>query len=457
MTIGRSGPPLLRVFALGLVCSIAACAEPPITIDCRDRFETDRWTEDWSGNDVPRSKAMSLFGDGTILSLGVETHIRFEYKKPFGFGTTPDGPLAPLIGRALVHADLHAGKNFRSYVEVGVWDQAGKPNGLPFDEVNLALQRGFLDWTPNDELLLRVERQDVFDRSIRLLRPADAVNYQQVFDGVRIQHRNGAARTDVYIAEPFLPDDGYFQTASAQGEALWTGGSHRRTSAAIPGLSYGLYGIWIDRDTAAYLAIPGSEHRGVAIGRVSYREKRISGSVEYGRQFGQLGGDPISAWAFASDVSTALDTAGSWRVVLRLDGASGDQSSTSANESWAPTFPGIFYLGRNGVYNPANAIAAYSSVSWQVSPDIILSLTGEHVWRDSRGANFATPGGRPLVRAGQAGDDFLLNGATLAARWRISGTHDLRAAVFSLSPQGAFTEAGGETLTGVTLNLVSRF
>lgn len=457
MLIGGSGVPLFCVVALSLVCPKPALAEPLVTIDYRDQFQTDRWTEDWSGSGVPRSKAMSLFGDRAVLSLGADTHMRFEYKNPFSFGTTPDGALSPLIGRALVHADVRIGDTFRTYVEVGVWDQAGKPNGLSFDEVNLALQRGFFDWTPSDKVMLRVGRQDIFDRSSRLLRPADAVNYQQVFDGARVEYRDGTSRTDFYIAEPFLPDDGYFQKSSAQGEALWTGGSHTRTSAKLKGVSYGVYGAWIDRDTAAYLAVPGSEHRGVAVGRVSYRSKRITGSLEYGRQFGQLDGNAISAWAFASDLSTGVDTAGNWRVGLRLDGASGNRSATRANESWAPTFPGMLYMGRSGVYNPANAIGAYPSVSWQANPDFLVSLTGEHVWRESSGANFAAPGGRPLIRAGQSGDDFILNGATLAARWRISGTHDLGAALFSLSPQGAFSNTGGETLTGVTLNLVSRF
>lgn len=440
--------------SLTLACPTPAMAETDGPVG---RFQADHWNEDWSGQAVPAWKGLPVLGGAGSLSLGADSHFRLEHKDPFAFGTTPERVRTNLLGRALVHADLRVGSELRTYIEVGLWDQAGKPDALTFDEADLALQRAFIDWKPSGNLTIRAGRQDIFDRSSRLLRPADAVNYQQVFDAVRIQFGSAAARTEIYIGEPFLPRDGYFEQSDLQGDALWTGGSHQRTSQTIKGLSYGVYGAWIDRDSAAYLAIPGNEHRGVAVARASYRNPTWRGSVEYGRQFGSHRGNRIDAWAFATEFGRNLSDGGRLKASVRFDGASGDRSETAANESWGPVFPGMFYLGRSGVYNPTNAIGLFSELSWQASPDLQVAFAGEQVWRVSDGASFGSPGGRPLLAKGTPGDAHILSGGTLSAQWRASDSHEVRAAIFSLSPEGAFRKAGGERLDGLVISLISRF
>lgn len=436
------------------VCSATAIAEAEQTVV---RFQTDRWNEEWSGDGVPFWKGMPVLGGAGSLSLGADSYFRLEHKDPFAFGTTSERARTNLLGRALVHANLRAGSELRTYIEVGLWDQAGKPDAVTVDEADLALQRAFIDWTPTSDLAIRAGRQDIFDRSSRLLRPADAVNYQQVFDAVRVQFGSATARTEIYIGEPFLPRDGYFEQSDLQGDALWTGGSHQRTSQTIKGLSYGVYGAWIDRDSAAYLATPGNEHRGMAVARMSYRDPVWRVSVEYGRQFGSNNGNRIDAWAFATEFGGNISKGGRLKANVRFDGASGDLSETTANESWGPVFPGMFYLGRSGVYNPTNAMGFFPELSWQASPDLRLALVGEEVWRVSDGASFASPGGRPLLAKGTPGDAHILSGGKLTAQWRVSDSHEVRTAIFRLSPEGAFRKAGGETIDGLVMSLISRF
>jgi hypothetical protein len=453
----KVGLPGCVVAIVCLGAPVMAYAQSPPPADYTGSFRTDRWTEDWRGKDVPAWKSIHLTEGIGHLSFGADTHIRLEHKDPFSFGTTPEGARTNLLGRALLHADFRRGDHFRMYVELGVWDQAGKPDGLFFDEADLALQRGFFDVVPDDNWTIRIGRQDIFDRSSRLLRAADALNYQQVFDGVHIDYRSEGSVTEAYIVEPFVSKNGYFERFEGFGDGRWTGGSHRRTSRTIDGLSYGVYGIWIDRDVIPFLRIPGSEHRGVGVGRVTYNAGPWRTSIEYGRQFGKLAGNPINAWAFANELSVKLDSSGDWRVSVRLDGASGDRAETETNETWAPAFGGTFSLGRNGVYGATNLIGAYPEVSWQATPGLRLAITGEHIWRVSDGAAFGGPGGNVLLPAGAIGDPFILNGGTIGLKWRLSGTHEIRANVFALSPQGAFKESGGEPAQGLTLNLISRF
>jgi hypothetical protein len=446
------------VMAMAFFCvSAMAEAQSPSAADFTTNFRTDRWTEDWRIKDAPAWKSIQLPGGVAHLSFGGDTHIRLEHKDPFAFGTTQEGARTNLIGRALLHADFRYASNVRTYVELGVWDQAGKPDGLFFDEADLALQRAFVDVVPDDHWTIRIGRQAVFDRSSRLLRAADALNYQQVFDGVHIDYRSDGSVTEAYIVEPFTSKNGYFKRFEGFGDGRWSGGSYRRTSRTIKGLSYGVYGVWIDRDVVAFLRVPGSEHRGVGVARMTFDAGSWRSSVEYGRQFGQVGGNPIKAWAFANELSVKLDNAGHWQASLRLDGASGDRAETVANESWAPAFGGTFNLGRNGVYGATNIIGAYPELSWQATPDLRFAIGGEHVWRVSDGAAFGGPGGDALLPAGATGDTFILNGANVGLKWRLSGTHELRANLFVLSPKGAFRQSGGEQLRGLTLNMISRF
>jgi hypothetical protein len=429
-------------------------------------IRADRWLEDWgwlsqfegkqSSNDRVFLKSIHM-SDDLSLDLGFDAHLRYEAKSPLNFGTTPEGYQAVAAGRVLGHGNLTIGSRARVYLELGVWGQSGRVRPNFFDKANLALQRGFLDYAVSEKLKLRIGRQDLYDRSSRLLRAADALNYQQVFDAIAIDYSAGVSKTEFYLAKPFLPRDGYFQRFKMFGRAAWAGFSHRQKSQAVNGLSYGVYGVWQDRDRAAYISAAGSEQRGTLISRISYRDQLYRASVEYGRQFGHVGDQRIAAWAFAFSLSTALNKVGDWRVGVRIDGASGDQPTTDTHESWAPVFPGMFYLGRHGIYNPTNAIGIYPEITYAASPKWRITLSSEHVWRVSNESAFAAPGGAPLVPALALGRDQMLSGGALDLRWKPSPRYELRLKTFMLDPRGAFEIAGGERLQGVTINLIARY
>ena len=465
-TNSRPGPTLayrsvatIFVAAAMLVCESSAIAQQAAP-DYLSTLRTDRWTEDWSWVDKtehgPPFKSISL-GDSVTASFGADTYLRYELKDPLNFGATGEGPQGVFLGRVLVNANVQVGKRARLYAELGAWTQSGKFQSTIFDEANLAVQRAFVDYKVNDRLQMRIGRQDIFDRSSRLLRAADALNYQPVFDAVVVEYSGPTTKTEFYYAEPFLPQKGFLQRFKGLGDSRLAGFSHRWKNWPVGGLSYAAYGVWQDRDRVAYLPTRGSEKRATAIVRATYSSARTQVGVEVGRQFGKVGETRIAAWAFAADWSRTLGQDGAWAVSLRIDGASGDRSGTATNESWAPIFPAMFFLGRSGIYNPSNAIGFYPEISRKISRKLSLSLSGEEVWRASRGSAFAAPGGLPLVRAGVPGGDHVLRGGTLELRWKLTPSHEVRAKAFVLEPAGAFKVTGAERLNGVTLNLISRF
>ena len=454
-----------RTGAVGLVaaamvgCAGGAMAQQA-TPDYQSTLRPDRWTEDWSWVEKvepgPRFKSVSL-GETVTASFGADTYLRYELKDPLNFGVTGDRLQGAFFGRALVNGNVLIGERTRLYAELGAWNQSGKLQSTIFDEADLAVQRAFIDHRFTDRILVRIGRQDVFDRSSRLLRAADALNYQQVFDAAVIEHSGPSTKTEFYYAEPFLPQKGFLQRFNGLGKSRWAGFSHRWRNEPVNGLSYAVYGVWQDRDRVAYLQIPGSEKRATGIVRATYSGAHTQAGLEVGRQFGKVGRARIAAWAFAADWSRTLSKDGAWAVNLRVDGASGDRGGTAENESWAPIFPAMFFLGRSGVYNPTNAIGFYPEVSRKFSRKVFVSLAGEEVWRASRGSAFAAPGGLPLIRAGVPGSDHVLRGGTVEMRWKPSPAHEVRAKVFVLEPLGAFKTTGADRLHGVTFNLISRF
>ena len=339
---------------LSLAVSGLAQAQPVANAqDLPPNYQTslraDRWNEDWdwtSGHDNPPPlKSFSFAGGDIRANLGADMLVRYEAKDPFNFGVTPEGDLGLLLARGLVHANVRIGNDVRVFAELGIWDQNGREDGNILGAADLALQRGFIDYKVSDNVQLRLGRQDIFDRSSRLLRAADALNYQQVFDGVNVQLTTPDSTTQVYLVEPFLPQDGYFESFDGFGDALWSGISHQRKSTAMKGLSCGIYGLWQDRDRAAYLRLPGHDRRATIIGRATLKTDRTRTSVELGQQIGKVGNTDIEAWAFATDASLALGESRDWQIGFRLDGASGNRATTSEDETWAIVFPAMFYLG----------------------------------------------------------------------------------------------------------------
>ena len=103
------------------------------------------------------------------LSLGGELQERYQNLHHYEFGLSEFKDDDYLLQRVLLHADLHLGKHFRTFVQFGSHYVFGKSNEKTQVEENyLDLQQGFAEFqvpVGNSTLMVRGGRQDVFLRN----------------------------------------------------------------------------------------------------------------------------------------------------------------------------------------------------------------------------------------------------------------------------------------------------
>ncbi|HEY0799667.1 MAG TPA: alginate export family protein, partial [Steroidobacteraceae bacterium] len=153
-------------FAVLLMLAHSASSEPA-------PFQLMRFDENYNPNINPGQfgpppepyKYVPLTADGeTYLSFGGEIRERYDvFDAPrFGIGSKSD---AYDLQRLLLHGDLHVGRHFRIYAELGRHDVFDKRTTvLPVDKSPTNIQNLFIDVQPEsaEHWRIRVGRQELF-------------------------------------------------------------------------------------------------------------------------------------------------------------------------------------------------------------------------------------------------------------------------------------------------------
>ena len=419
----------------------------------------DRWEEDWRWvpQDAPFPLSIkNIREDNITFTVGLDFRSRVELRNPDDFGIGNLGVASSVSNRILVGFDSHIGDNLRTYIQLGTWGQNGKKHPSFFDQTDLAMQRGFIDWSFSPHTMIRIGRQDLFKTSSRLLGTADPLNYQPVYDAAVVRVHDRSLRLQAFVARPYFPADGYFNKTDL-GNASFSGLFIERGFATLPGWDFGAYGMWQERDRVLFPRRPGAERRGTLVARVSRRTDNWSISTEAGYQFGSLGTKAISGWAFATEAGYSVPGPRKGKWSLRVDGASGDSGSTGTIEAWSASAPAMAFLGRNGVNAPSNAISVFPEISFNETPQLRVTVGGEFTWRaDGYDAFFSAPGAI-LLQPGAPGDDLVLAGGAVQAAYTVSSNIEVRGVAHWLTPEGSFKAGGGKPQAGVTLNVIGRF
>lgn len=422
----------------------------------------ERWLENWSWVDPAGNMPLSLKNlhlptpGESVLSLGGESRLRTELRDTTDFGLSDHNSLETANLRLLLHSTLTIGNRVRLFMQIGSWDQVGRETPRLFDASALVLQRGFLDWKLGTTVSMRVGRQDLFQSSSRLLIPVDVFNAQLVHDAVTLHYRQGGQRGRAFIGKRFYADRGVFDTRDL-GRAELAGAFIEGGLERLAGFDFGLYWLIEWSDIGLFPRRAGSERRQTMIVRQTWRNEPWALSGEFGVQHGTTNGQAIHAWAFASEFTRKFALPGAIALTLRVDGASGDHAATRTNESWATLHPIMAYLGRTGDYGATNAIGVFPEISFEPIRGLRASLGGEWVWRVSRHAAFADPGGRSVLPAFTKSSDLLLAGMAARIRWANDSALEIQGELTWLEARGALADIGGEQRLATSINVLVRF
>ncbi len=388
----------------------------------RPGFKFLRYQEDWSVlRDVPAEartfwdpiKYVPLSDDGSIwASFGGSMRWRFESWRDFGFGTASDPDDSFLLFRALLHADVHLGKNVRGFIEGKTAQSTSRdlPGGhRTLDVDSLDLQQGFVDLTfrfdDGNSLTLRPGRQELLLGKQRLVSPLGWSNTLRTWDGVSaiLQYRKW--QVTAFWAQFAAVQKYSFNDPDAQTQLYGVYGTGKLFDTSI---DLDLYFLGYDKDDrVTFNGTTGTEERYTVGGRLfgPFGKSTIDYDFEGAYQFGEVGSGDVSAFMIGSELGWRLP--GVWaepRLFLGFDYASGDNRAGGDVHTFNQLFPlGHAYLGYIDTIGRQNIAALSGGVSLTPLAKLSVRCAGHFFWRADDDDALYDAGGA-VVRAGNLGD-----------------------------------------------------
>lgn len=439
------------VLLLLISMPLAAQAERP-KLTTAPRFEEDyRFLADPATRTdlFDPIKYLPLSPDGeTYLSLGGELRQRSEnfFTNPL-FGLNGLDADHYLLHRALLHADLHVTRHFRSFVQIGHTRVWGKDGALaPIDESGVDLQQGFIEpMLPLGEdarLSLRAGRQEISLGSQRMVSVREGPNLRQSFDGVRGLYAGGGQSLSLFAVRPIALDQHDFDDGSDETQGFW--GAYGVTPVGA-GLSADLYYLGLDREEARFAEGVATERRHSLGTRLWGTRGALDYNFEFVYQFGRFGTGDLRAWTAASDTGyTFTNRAWTPRLGLRADIASGDDDRGDGDlGTFNPLFPRGSYFTENALIGPANFIDLHPYLTLKPHPALSVTAGADFLWRQSTGDAIYRQPNIPIARTAGHRSRYTGTQPYLLTTWQIDPHASLTLTYVHFAAGEAIRDAGG--------------
>src|SRR5262245_14283783 len=190
----------------------------------RPEIRVLRQDEDWSAlrdpelrsNPFDGVKFIPLNREGSSwLTLGGDVRERYEYFDNANWGQGPQDGDGYFLHRFMLHADTHAGENFRVFTQFKSALESDLNSGpRPTDRDDFDVHQLFADLriprSDQRSLTLRVGRQELAYGTQRLVSVREGPNVRQSFDGMRATLRWDGLQFDAFATRPAETKPGVF-------------------------------------------------------------------------------------------------------------------------------------------------------------------------------------------------------------------------------------------------------
>ena len=399
----------------------------------------------------------------TYLSLGGELRERFESTENPAFGLAGIDHDDVLMHRLLLSADLHIGKEFRTFIQLGNHEQIGRDPALPTDENDLDLQQGFvegaLDLNDEQHAGLRVGRQEMLFGSGRLITVREGPNIRRSFDGARAIYRSDAINLDGFLVQTVDLERGIFDDEPDHDETLWGFYGVLPLTSQGSGPHLDLYYLGTERKPAIYAAGTENEQRHTVGGRLWGIEGNVDYNVEAIYQFGEFGDADISAWGVSSDIGVAFpDLPLSPRIGLKTDAESGDDDLDDGHlKTFNPLFPNNAYFSEAALGAPMNDLDVHPNITLYLADSLSLQLGVDFLWREETEDAVYTAGLTPVPGTAGGSDAYVGNLITAHMQWRPDRHLEFIADYTHFNAGETIEQAGGEDVDFFMLSGAYRF
>lgn len=339
-------------------------------------------------------KAVSKTGHAYI-SLGGELRYQYFYFKNEDWGEAPNDKDGYILTRYLAHADFHAGKYFRTFVQLQSSLANGKlttPSGV--DENQLDLHQAFIDISlpiNKQQLNLRVGRQELSYGSQRLVAVRDGPNNRQSFDAVKLMYTNNNIKADAFFSHYVLSKRNIFDDGFNKNTKFW--GTYFVVNK-IPFLqNIDIYYLGLQKNTAIFDDGKGKELRHSIGARIWNKSDNWAYDFEGLYQWGKFAIKDISAWTVSSNTSYRFNAIQfKPQLGLKTELISGDKNYDDAKlNSFNPLFPRGSYFGLAALIGPSNLQDIHPSLSFEISKKIDFNIDYDAFWRYSSNDGIYAP------------------------------------------------------------------
>ena len=355
------------------------------------RYEEDysRFKFDSSANWYKKIKYLPLGTNNSYVSFGGEVRYQyFRYKNP-GWGKEPEDLDGFVMNRLLSHADWHINKHVRIFAQIQSSLIAGSNSpSSPVDENPLDIHQLFADFflsaRPENQLMLKLGRQELSYGSQRLISVREGPNNRQAFDALRFVFTRKHLRADAFYstyvnAGKNILDEQFFDRS----RQLWGSYITVLLTTKIPNMDVYYLGI---KNKAAFVDGSGMETRHSVGTRMWKKSEKITYDFEAVYQFGNLSASKIRAWTISLNASYRFKTIlFSPAFGVKSELISGDKKHDDGLiNTFNPLYPRGAYFGLASLIGPYNLTDLHPYIQVELSRKITWAADYDFFWRMSR-------------------------------------------------------------------------
>lgn len=358
------------------------------------------WYHQLKFNPVSKDKA-------TYFSFGGEVRYQYFNFKNQDWGAAPEDKDGFILTRYLGHVDFHAGKHFRTFVQLQsslASGQAGTPS--PVDQNQLDLHQAFADYsntlTGGQNLTLRMGRQELSYGSQRLVAVREAPNNRQAFDAAKLMYSSKKLKLDLFYSRYVQARPNIFDDALNNNTQFWGAYAAFTKVPVIQNMDVYYFGLL--KKTSAFDEGKGRERRHSVGARIWKNTPTWQYDLEGLYQFGKFANSTISAWTLSSNISYTFDKAKFKPLIgLKTEAISGDKTHADGRlNTFNPLFPKGAYFGLAALIGPYNLLDAHPYVQFELAKNLTLSEDYDMFWRLNRNDGLYAVNGK-LIYSGKAG------------------------------------------------------
>jgi len=323
----------------------------------------------------------------TYLSYGGGMRFQYFYPKNEQWGDVPKDSDGYVLSRWLVHADLHIGHHFRTFVQLQSSLANSRPDASPVDDNPLEFHQAFFDikakLSGKADLTFRIGRQELLYGSQRIISVREGPNNRQSFDGLRLLYFSENSKVDLFYTNYVKAKKNIFDDGFNKNTKLWGVYLVKNKIPLIKNADF--YYLGYQTKEAVYDDGSGKELRHSLGTRFWNKSGNWKYDFETLYQFGDFVDKKISAWTVSINTTYQFEKPTlKPEIGLKLEIVSGDKEyGDSKLGTFNPLFPRGAYFGLAPQIGPVNLIDVHPYLNLQFTNTIKFTIDCDIFWRNS--------------------------------------------------------------------------